>query len=93
MWITVEYGKSLLDLKGLELSVHSVFVNGYMIFYDNKYGNKWGFPGGSVVQNSPANAGDLRDTGSILGSGRCPGGGMAIHSSILAWSYPMDRGT
>ena len=29
-----------------------------------------GFPGGSVVNNPPANAGD---TGSILGSGRCPG--------------------
>ena len=29
-----------------------------------------GFPGGSVVKNSPANAGD---TGSILGSGRSPG--------------------
>ena len=31
-----------------------------------------GFPGGSVVKNPPDNAGD---TGSIPGSGRCPGGG------------------
>ena len=34
---------------------------------------KEGFPGGSVVKNPPASAGDardLRDTGSILGSGR-----------------------
>ena len=30
-----------------------------------------GFPGGSVVKNPPANAGDV---GSILGSGRSPGG-------------------
>ena len=30
-------------------------------------GNVWGFPGGSVVKNLPANAGD---TGSIHGSGR-----------------------
>ena len=30
-----------------------------------------------VVKNSPANAGDVRDTGSIPGSGRSPGGGMA----------------
>ena len=29
-----------------------------------------GFPGGSVVKNSPANAGDARDMGSISGSGR-----------------------
>ena len=28
-----------------------------------------------VVKNSPANAGDLRDSGSIPGSGRFPGGG------------------
>ena len=28
-----------------------------------------------VVKNLPANAGDIRDVGSILGSGRPPGGG------------------
>ena len=33
---------------------------------------KIGFPGGSVVKNPPANAGDL---GSISGSGRVPGEG------------------
>ena len=31
-----------------------------------------GFPGGSVVKNLPANAGDAI---SISGLGRCPGGG------------------
>ena len=30
---------------------------------------------GLVVQNPPANAGDIRDAGSIPGSGRSPGGG------------------
>ena len=34
-----------------------------------------GFPGGAVVKNSPANAGDTRDLGSIPGLGRSPGGG------------------
>ena len=28
-----------------------------------------------VVKNLPYNAGDVRDTGSILGSGKSPGGG------------------
>ena len=28
-----------------------------------------------VVKNTPANAGDIRDVGSISGSGRAPGGG------------------
>ena len=32
----------------------------------------WGFTGGSVIKNPPANAGD---TGSIPGSGRSPGEG------------------
>ena len=45
-----------------------------------------------VVKNLPANVGDVRDTGSIPGLGRCPGEGMATHSSILAWRIPMDRG-
>ena len=34
-----------------------------------------GFPGGSVVKNSPANAGDARDVGSVPGFGRFPGEG------------------
>ena len=34
-----------------------------------------GFPGGTVVKNSPANVGDARDTGLIPGSGRSPGAG------------------
>ena len=28
-----------------------------------------------VMKNLPANAGDVRDVGSISGSGRCPAGG------------------
>ena len=45
-----------------------------------------------LVKNPPANAGDVRDSGSIPGSGRLPGGGHGNHSSILAWRIPMDRG-
>ena len=37
-----------------------------------------------MLKNLPANAGDA-DSGSIPGSGRSPGEGMATHSSILAW--------
>ena len=45
-----------------------------------------------VVKNPPANAGDMRDMGSIPGSGRSPGGG---HDNPLQYSClenPMDRG-
>ena len=34
-----------------------------------------GLPGGSVVENLPANAGDIRGTSSILASGGSPGEG------------------
>ena len=44
-----------------------------------------------VVKNPPANAGDLRDLGSIPGSGRTPGGehGHPLQYSCLG--IPMDR--
>ena len=38
----------------------------------------WDFPGGSVVRNPPANAGDTGDTGLIPGLGRSPVGGFAF---------------
>ena len=46
-------------------------------------------PGGSLVKDPSANAGDM---GSILGLGRSPGGG---HANLLQYSClenPMDRG-
>ena len=45
-----------------------------------------------VIKKPPANPGDIRNWGSILGSGRSPGGG---HSNPHRSSYlenPMDRG-
>ena len=42
----------------------------------------------SVVKNPPANAGDARDTGSIPGVGKSPGGGQGNHSSIPALRIP-----
>ena len=67
----------------------------------------WGgcFIVGSVVKNLSANAGDIRDLGSIPGLGRSPGGGdgnplqysfpleeeMAIHSTILSWRIPQTE--
>ena len=49
----------------------------------------WGFPGGSVVKNTPANA---EDTGSIRGSGRSPGGGNGKSIQYSSLENPMDRG-
>ena len=41
-----------------------------------------------AVKNSPANAGDLREVGSILGQEDPLEKGMATHPSILAWRIP-----
>ena len=51
-----------------------------------------GFPGGTVVKNLPANAGDTGDAGSIPGSGRSPGvgNGNPLHYSCL--EKHKDRG-
>ena len=48
-----------------------------------------GFPGGSVVKNPPANAGDL---GSIPGSERSPGEGNGNPFPHSCLENPMDRG-
>ena len=45
-----------------------------------------------MVKNWPISAGDIREAGSISGSGRSPGGG---HGNALQYSCledPMDRG-
>ena len=34
-----------------------------------------GFPGGTMIKKPPATVGDIRDTGSVPGLGRSPGGG------------------
>ena len=51
-----------------------------------------GFPGGAVLKNPPAIAGDARKAGSIPGSGRSPGvrnGNPPQHSCL---GNPKDRG-
>ena len=51
-----------------------------------------GFPGGAVVKNPPANAGDARDVGSVPASERFPG---VRNGNPLQYSYldkSMDRG-
>ena len=47
-----------------------------------------GLSGGSVVKNPPANEGGTGDVASTPGSGRSSAGGVAAHSSVLAWRFP-----
>ena len=50
------------------------------------------FPGGSVVKNPPANAGDAGDTGLIIELGRSPGEGNGNSLQYSCLGNPMDRG-
>ena len=45
-----------------------------------------------VVKNPPANAGDVRDAGSLPGSGRSPGGGDGNPLQCSCLENLMDRG-
>ena len=61
------------------------------MFYKILPGN-WAALVAIVVRNPPANAGDIREVGSIPVLGRSPGGG---HGNSLQYSClenPMDRG-
>ena len=51
-----------------------------------------GFPGGIVVKNLPANAGDTREADSIPGSGRSTGEGNGNLLQYSCLENPMDRG-
>ena len=44
------------------------------------------------VKNPPANAGDIRDVGSIPGMGRSPGEGNGNPFQYSCLENPMDRG-
>ena len=51
-----------------------------------------GFPGGLVVKNPAANAGDTWDSSLIPGSGRSAGGGNGNPCQYSCLENPMDRG-
>ena len=81
-------GQTLYD------STYMSLFNGYRVpawHGGNHSGNRvcWGYPGGSVVKNPPANAGD---TGFISGLGRSPGEGNGNPLQYSCLGNPMDRG-
>ena len=50
------------------------------------------FPGGAVVKNPPANAGDARDLGSVPGSGRSLGEGNGNPLQYSCLKNAMNKG-
>ena len=63
-----------------------------MEFIMVRYIPSMGFPGGSVVKDPPANAGDTGDLGSIPGSGKSSGKGNGNPLQDTCLGNPMDRG-
>ena len=51
-----------------------------------------GFSGGAVIKNPPANAGGIRDVGSVPGLGRYPGVGNGNPLQYFCQENPTDRG-
>ena len=52
-----------------------------------------GFPGGSVLKNLPASAGDMEDQGSVPRCRRAPGKGNDNPLQCSCLGNPMDRGS
>ena len=74
--------------------IHTLENNGYSLLgFINVYYIKQGFPGGTMVKNLSPNAGDARDAGSVLGSGRSPGAGNGNSLQYSCLKNSMDRGT
>ena len=87
----------LLGRGGLEFSEVNLYIHVkiYQIVYLKYVQSNVNYRGSQVVpvvKNLPANAGDTRDTGSIPGLGRSPGGGNGNPLQYSCLENPMDRG-
>jgi len=78
------------SLMGFLLKLSPAHLVIYMIFFETI----WWLPKVLVIKinNSPANAGDISDLGSIAGLGRSPGEGHGNQLQYSCLENPMDRG-
>ena len=85
---------TLKSMSGMTVKIfHRIFQNFgldkpwfdqvYLFFFFNWSVIALGFPGGTVIKNPPANAGDTGDEGSVPGLGRSPRGG---NGNLLQYS-------
>ena len=71
---------------------HTSVVHIYIHTYICTYVYAWASQVAQLVKNPPASVGDARDVGSILGSGRSPGGGNGNPLQYSCLENPMGRG-
>ena len=65
-------------------------ITAYICLFNVSHNYLLGFPGGAVVRNPPAKAGESGDDGAISGSGRSPGVGNSNPLIILPWTEELD---
>ena len=90
-WVSLWGDEEVLEQIVLMIARHCEYAKNHWIMQFEKQWILWcvrGFPGGSVVKNSLANAEDSRDPGSIPGREDPLEEKMATYSSIFAWRIP-----
>ena len=88
-WLTILVAKNIWrNMDTFRNLLWNVFKEGNLCITKNQEG----FPGGSVISNLPANAGDAGGLGLSLGSGGSLGGGSGNPLQFACVGNPMDRG-
>ena len=91
----------IVNNASMNIEVHVPFQTRVFVCLFQIYTQAWdcwiiwhfqGFPGGSVVKNSPPKAGDAGDAVSVTGSGRFSGGRNDNPLQYSCLKNPMDRG-
>ena len=82
-------GTYLESINGVLKSIH---LDAHIYKFGVTKQCSWGFPGGLVVKNLPASAGDTGDMGSFTGMGRSRGGGNGNPLQYSCLENPINRG-
>ena len=88
----VAWDFALKVIFSLPRKIKKCFSRRFAFVIMESYAPYWASQGTTVVKNSSANAGNIRDPGSIPGSGRSPKGGHGNPPQYSCLKNPMDRG-
>ena len=88
----VAWDFALKVIFSLPRKIKKCFSRRFAFVIMESYVPYWASQGTTVVKNSSANAGNIRDPGSIPGSGRSPGGGNGNSPQYSCLGNSMDRG-
>ena len=75
----------------IAILLSSAYSEVWISKYSNTNDSHWASQVALVVNNSPANTEDVRDAGSVPGSGRSPGGGPSNPLQYSSLENPTDR--